>query len=1257
MKKIILGFNLLFVAGISFAQTNLSMNENYVYSKTCMDGDCNKKSESVQYFDGLGRPIQSVAIKATPLGRDVVLPVEYDAQGRQAKNYFPVPQNGSQNGALYADPLANAPSAGYGNEKIYTEKKYDNLFAGRVSQVVPAGNTWSQKPVGLGYGTNIDGEVRKYTLTTTWVDGRTETAISGPVFYPANQLGKNTVTDPDGNTGTEFKNGKGETILVRKNDGAQNVDTYYLYNEYGQLVYVIPPMAVTGTTPDQATLDNLCYQYRYDGLGRLVEKKVPGKGWEYMIYDGQDRLVATQDANLREKGQWLYTKYDQFGRVIMTGLSLAVGNSRLAEQNYADTKGKNNEIRTSSVVVNYSGMGVYYTVETGYPQYDKVQYLLSLNYYDTYPAYSFNPPFPSSVFGKPVISDTGNAPVNTKAMPTLSLVKNIEDDNWTKNYAYYDGKGRLISTYAINHLGGYTKTETELDFAGITQQSKVYHRRLSGDKEMVVAQSFDYDNQNRVLRHRHQVGPQPVEILAENTYNELSQVTNKKVGNGLESIDYQYDIRGALIKINDPAALGNKLFGYELKYQNPSYTNIAPGKSNGNISEIDWKSASDGVLKRYSYTYDALNRLKDAVYTEPNTTNPYNNYYNEYATYDLNGNIKTLKRNAFPVTGITATQVDDLVYQYTGNRLDKVIENALNDTGYEGGNNLIDYDQNGNMINMKDKGIQTIGYNFLSLPNQTSISLTNLAGKVSTTNIDHIYRADGTKLRKTTVQQAYMGLPRTETTDYLDGFQYTNIDDGQGCRTCKTESAYEEQAYRKVIIPIIPGGPKWTLDFIPTAEGFYSFIENRYIYQYKDHLGNVRVSFARNSTGAPEITGTNNYYPFGLNHIGGGKSPFSNYHSYKFGGKELQETGMYDFGARMYMPDLGRWGVIDPMAEAMRRYSPYNYAFNNPISFIDPDGRKPRQFAMPTDARPDAPSGWINPNWLGRGDAAFGSIDTGYNGGGGGAPMSAEGLLATAFNIGGTWNNTGFGLQNDTGTLLGYDGGYKSLNVNYGEGGIGDAVINIPEISLSGSSAFWGLQIQGHVNRYMARWNAKSDFAWDRMKNSGRLNDHGVTFIGGAGDPAGIFDIAGQVMSTWKPENRYLAMAAGIIGAVALKKPGLAAKEATGTYYSVAFEMKLAEGSYPGVYRGGHFREANKALEAMMKTDAKFAASIDELGIVLPRSPAGSILGKSPKNWVWHHHVDEGIMQLVPKPQHTVGSSFWKTMHPGNKGGFSIWGK
>ncbi|MCQ9642150.1 RHS repeat-associated core domain-containing protein, partial [Chryseobacterium sp. WG14] len=120
------------------------------------------------------------------------------------------------------------------------------------------------------------------------------------------------------------------------------------------------------------------------------------------------------------------------------------------------------------------------------------------------------------------------------------------------------------------HLGGYTKTESMLDFAGVPQNTNTYHLRKPGESGITIQERFVYDSQNRMKEHWHQVDGNPEQLLTENTYNELSQLSNKKVGNNLQSIDYDYNIRGWMTDINKnqmPVAdLGGKLFAYKIKY-------------------------------------------------------------------------------------------------------------------------------------------------------------------------------------------------------------------------------------------------------------------------------------------------------------------------------------------------------------------------------------------------------------------------------------------------------------------------------------------------------------------------------------------------------------------------------------------------------------------------------------------------------------------------------------------------------------------
>jgi len=186
------------------------------------------------------------------------------------------------------------------------------------------------------------------------------------------------------------------------------------------------------------------------------------------------------------------------------------------------------------------------------------------------------------------------------------------------------------------------------------------------------------------------------------------------------------------------------------------------------------------------------------------------------------------------------------------------------------------------MTKDENKGITSISYNHLNLPVTITFVGTNK-------KIEYLYNANGVKVKQTI---------------YNSKFLISN-------------------SHRS------------------TAEGYYDVPTNTYIYNYTDHLGNVRLSYKKDSsTSSLLITNSDDYYPFGLKHNTAVPNNQPKY-KYKYNGKELQDElglNVYDYGARNYDASLGRWFNVDPLAENSRRWSPYNYVYNNPMRFIDPDG-------------------------------------------------------------------------------------------------------------------------------------------------------------------------------------------------------------------------------------------------------------------------------------------------------------------------------
>ena len=398
-------------------------------------------------------------------------------------------------------------------------------------------------------------------------------------------------------------------------------------------------------------------------------------------------------------------------------------------------------------------------------------------------------------------------------------------------------------------------------------------------------------------------------LLVANTYNELGQLIEKNLhstdggNNFLQSVDFTYNERGWLTQINDEDLSDGEgdLFGMRLYYQEGLPALNGDPQYNGNISAVVWKSAPDNVKRGYGYGYDGINQLLYAQYARNNSGSWSGQEYDQYSvsnlSYDLNGNIKTLDRRGPDDPG---GYIDRLTYAYHGNQLIAVEDAVPTHYNYDFRNGVVysgadeyAYDANGNMTRDDNKGI-TVTYNELNLPTEVDFGNDN--------RIEWIYSASGEKLRKT----VYFNSGVSVVTDYVGSF------------------VYKEGA----------------LDFFHTAEGRVEVDGSNFEYQYKitDHLGNTRVLFAASDSDTLVIKQVAHYYPFGLQLAGIGSTGGSD-NKFLYNGKELEDEHnlyWYHYGARFYDPQLGLWHSIDPADEF---YSPYVYVRNNPVMFLDPDGK------------------------------------------------------------------------------------------------------------------------------------------------------------------------------------------------------------------------------------------------------------------------------------------------------------------------------
>ncbi len=693
----------------------LPTDRNWIFSQTYNSND--KHAYDLTYYDGLGYAEQEIGIGAVANGTaDLVRPIVYDLHHREARKYLPYART---NGNGVYDPQAITRQEAFYRSKFSLGSAAPYAFVFDEYEASPIGRILRSRKPGREFQTEEHSVRNNYfangesSVSRLDVDPATNTLhVNG--YYAANMLSGVRTTDEDGAVAVTYTDKEGHAVyeerqLRGEGNTVDRIVTRYVYDDCGRLAWVVTPEGVDRLVQGQtyaSTSDvarNYCYVYTYDERGRQIEKRMPGRAPEYMVYDRGDRLVMSQDGNMRAKKQWMIYKYDYLNRPTQQSLATdtSTTDQTLRYKEFCEAFASQNPpalyTGTSTLVRKYA-----------YDHYNRVpDAALGFEHVD----------------GLTRENGVSLQDVEVHGLPVYEQLA-VLTDNGIRNYHdrayYYDYKGRIIQQVEKISSTEILRTTSKYDLAGnLLAQRESY---TQGNATSVLNRTFEYDTRNRLTKETAQYNNGELAVV-NHTYDNLGQLTGTTYGTGSHAIHetMDYNLQGWLTGKN------NELFEMKLNYFEAYRDWLEPHYS-GNISTWIWQhklidGMDDDYEYAYGYRYDDLSRLTAAEQFYWDMEGPNDDWTENGITYDKNSNILTLNRSS-------RLEEDDRQFEfsYIGNQRDEELGE---------GRSYI-YDANGNMT-QDGTNYFLVSYNFLNLPSwmDTYADYTNI----------YDYLVDGTKIR------------------------------------------------------------------------------------------------------------------------------------------------------------------------------------------------------------------------------------------------------------------------------------------------------------------------------------------------------------------------------------------------------------------------------------------------------------------------------------------------------------------------------